>query len=159
MRFGLQKGVSRRWGFKNKQELAARLFSHSHGNGHRWNQSRLRDHSQGSSNVCGVASLSIPLCWCHYCCFKFSRAVNTANSNTGNTMQTSPCILSLTPRLFAGAPSEHVPWNCRCTLGNVHPHQQRHTLRCPYAHTNRNTSENVCLSTLTHTYTEKFLLL
>lgn len=145
MRFGLQKGVSQRWGFKNKQKLALRLFSHSHGNGHRWNHSLHRDHSRGSRNVCGVAPFSIPLCWCHYCCFKFSRAVNTANSNTGEHHANEPLSLSLTPRLFAGAPSEHVPWNCRCTLG--HPHQQRHTLGCPYIHTNRNTNENVCLST------------
>jgi hypothetical protein len=70
-----------------------------------------------------------------------------------------PTSSASNPSLFARAPSEHVPWNRRCTLGNGHPHQQRHALGCPNVHTNRNTHANVCLSILTHTYTERYLLL
>lgn len=61
-------------------------------------------------------------------------------------MQMSPDILSLPSRcLSPRVPSERVLWSCRCTLGNVHPHQQRHALGCPYGHTNRNTNASVCL--------------
>ena len=130
-----------------------RLFSHSHGNGHCWNHSPHRDRSRGSKNVCRVTSFPIPLCWCHRYWLKFSRAVNTASSNTGEHHANEPYILSLPSRwLSPRVPSEPV-----LTLGNVHPNQQRHALGCPHGHTNRNTNASACLLILAPTYTGKYL--